>query len=237
MSDKRQPRGHAPGTPQPRGDAPGQPSGHAPGLDARTRALVRLATAVASGDAGRLRERMIAAHAVGVPGTWVEELLLQSLLNVGYALTLVAFGVWREVSGPVHAPAESLEHREWKAWTERGADVCARVYGRTYHKLLLNLRSLHPALEALVVVDAYGKMIGRPGLDLKRRELCNVATIAMLNASRQLHAHLRGALNTGSSAPEVDELLALVEEDLDAEQALRVWELWADVRGRLTADS
>ena len=106
------------------------------------------------------------------------------------------------------------------------------MYGRTYHKLLLNLRALHPALEPLVVVDAYGKVLGRPGLDAKRRELCTLAAIAMLNAPRQLHAHLRGALNTGSAREEVDTVLALVEADLPPERALRIWELWADVRER-----
>jgi len=54
----------------------------------------------------------------------------------------------------------------------------------------------------------------------------------MLNAPRQLHAHLRGALNTGSTREEVDTVLALVEADLPPERALRIWELWADVRER-----
>src|SRR5207302_1273460 len=80
----------------------------------------------------------------------------------------------------------------------------AAGYGRAYHKLLLNLRALHPALEDLVLVDAYGKVIGRPGLDLQRRELCTVAAIAVLGAAQQLHSHLRGALNTGASREEVE---------------------------------
>jgi alkylhydroperoxidase/carboxymuconolactone decarboxylase family protein YurZ len=106
------------------------------------------------------------------------------------------------------------------------------VYGRTYHKLLVNLRALHPALEALVLVDAYGKVIGREGLDLRRRELCTVAEIAVIDTPRQLHAHFRGALNTGSAVEEVDEVLALVEGDVSADHARRIRELWADVRGR-----
>jgi alkylhydroperoxidase/carboxymuconolactone decarboxylase family protein YurZ len=104
-----------------------------------------------------------------------------------------------------------------------------QVYGRTYHKLLVNLRGLHPALEALVVVDAYGKLIGRDGLDLKRRELCTLAEIAVIDTPRQLHAHLRGALNADATTEEVDEVLALVELDIDKAQAKRIWELWADV--------
>ena len=166
-------------------------------LDPQTIALVRVATAIALGDDARLRDRLRAARGAGVPDLWIEELLLQSLLNVGYPLTLVAFAVWREVAGPVRDLGEPLDHPEWEQWAQRGATLCGKVYGRTYHKLLLNLRALHPALEPLVVVDAYGKVLGRPGFDAKLRELCTVAAIAMLNAPRQLHAHLRGALNVG----------------------------------------
>ena len=201
------------------------------GLDAQTRSLVHVAVAVATGDTEALKQRLLAARAAPVPDRWVDELLLQSLLNVGYALGLQAFGVWRELT-PLPAPGEALSHAAWPDWLERGARVCGAVYGRTYHKLLLNLRSLHPALEALVVVDAYGKLIGRDGLDLKRRELCTLAEIAVLNTPRQLHAHLRGALNTGWTPAEVDDVLALVEQDVGAERALQVWELWAEVRAR-----
>ncbi|MGH7568070.1 MAG: carboxymuconolactone decarboxylase family protein [Gemmatimonadales bacterium] len=201
-------------------------------LDLRTSALVQVATAIAQGNEAALRDRLRAARGAGVPPGWIEELLLQSLLNVGYPLTLAAFAVWRDVAGPVQDAGEAVRHAEWEAWRQRGEQACAAVYGRTYHKLLVNLRGLHPALEALVVVDAYGKLLGRPGLDPKRRELCTLAAIAMLDAPKQLHAHLRGALNTGSSREEVDAVLALVEADAGAERALRVWEIWADVRGR-----
>src|SRR2546426_8130415 len=148
-------------------------------LDAPSAALVRVAAALAEGRIAVLRERLDAARAAGVPDLWVDELLLQSLLIVGYPLTLVAFGVWREVTGggggalpERQASGEELAHEDWQSWAERGKQVCAAVYGRAYHKLLLDLRALHPALEDLVLVDAYGKVIGRPGLDLKRRELC-----------------------------------------------------------------
>jgi 4-carboxymuconolactone decarboxylase len=201
-------------------------------LDSQTLALVRIAVATATGDEAKLRERMIAARAADVPALWVEELLLQSFLNVGYPLALVAFGVWRSVAGPPKETGESIAHPEWERWTKRGVEACSEVYGRTYHKLMLNLRALHPAIEPLVVVDAYGKILARPGLDSKRRELCTLAAIAMQNAPRQLHAHLRGALNTGSTRDEVDEVIALVESDLPKERALKLWEMWADVRAR-----
>ena len=204
-------------------------------LDPATAALVRLAAAVAQGDVSELQERLAAAQGAGVSSLWIEELLLQSMLVVGYPLALVAFAVWRESAGPTaeggHA-AEPLAHEDWQAWADRGAAVCREVYGRAYHKLLLNLRALHPALEDLVLVDAYGKVIGRPGLDLKRRELATVAAIAVLGAAQQLHSHLRGALNTGASAEEVEAVLELVAGDLEPELRGRAQEQWEDVRRR-----
>jgi len=206
-------------------------------LDAATAALVRLAAAVAEGHLPELHERFAAARRAGVPPLWIDELLLQSMLVVGYPLALVAFGVWRDVAGPAEEEegrpaAEPLAHEDWQAWADRGAAVCREVYGRAYHKLLVNLRALHPALEDLVLVDAYGKVIGRPGLDLKRRELATVAAIAVLGTAQQLHAHLRGALNTGASPEEVEAVLELVAPDLDPEYLRRAHEQWADVRRR-----
>jgi 4-carboxymuconolactone decarboxylase len=208
----------------------------APALDPQTSALVRVAAALARGRVVDLEVRFAAARDARVPGPWIEELLLQSMLVVGYPLALVAFGVWRGVGGgpaPVEGDgAEQLAHADWESWAARGAAVCREVYGRAYHKLLVNLRALHPALEDLVLVDAYGKVIGRPGLDLKRRELCTVAATAVLGTAEQLHSHLRGALNTGASNDEIDAVLGLIEEDLDAEQRRLADEQWLDVKRR-----
>ena len=83
-----------------------------------------------------------------------------------------------------------------------------------------------------MLVDAYGKVIGRPGLDLKRRELCTVAAVAVLGTAQQLHSHLRGALNTGASTEEVEAVLTVIDEDLDPEHRRRAREQWRDVKRR-----
>ena len=211
------------------------PASKTPLLDSQTAALVRVAAAVAQGRIPELQARLAAGRAADVPALWIEELLLQSMLVVGYPLALVAFGVWRSMDGPTPAPeggAEALAHADWEAWAARGAAVCREVYGRAYHKLLLNLRALHPALEDLVLVDAYGKVIGRPGLDLKRRELTTIAAVAVLGTAQQLHSHLRGALNTGASGEEVEAVLALVDGDLDGGRRRVASEQWEDVKKR-----
>ncbi|HYK09923.1 MAG TPA: carboxymuconolactone decarboxylase family protein [Gemmatimonadales bacterium] len=202
-------------------------------LDAKAVSFARLAAGIAKGGEDLLRDRFRAAQGAGVPNRWIEELLLQSFLNVGYPLTLAAFGVWRELVPTVSDEGgEALDHAHHAAWRKRGEGSAGEVYGRTYQKLLTNLRGLHPAIEHLVVTDAYGKILGRPGLDSRWRELATLSAIAMLDAPRQVHAHLRGALNLGWSREQVDALLAVLEPDMGSEQALKVWELWSQVRER-----
>jgi len=200
-------------------------------LDERTVAMVRVAAGIARGDADRLRLFLRGARVAQVPAAWIEELLLQSFLNVGYPLTLVAFGVWRELAGAATDAGEPVSHAEWERWRDRGAETCRQVYADRFPRLLENLRALHPAVESLVLVDAYGKILGRPGLPLNVRELCTLAAVATLDAPRQLRAHLQGARNVGWTREQIDLALAVVEEQIEAERSLRVWETWAEVRG------
>ena len=202
-------------------------------LEPRAMAFARLAAAIAKGGDALLRQRFTEARGAGIPARWVEELLLQSFLNVGYPLALAAFGVWRElVPAVADEGGEPLDHAQHREWVARGERTAGEVYGRTYQKLLTNLRGLHPAVEPLVVTDAYGKILGRPGLDAKWRELATLSAIAMLDAPKQVHAHLRGALNLGWSRDQVDALLALLETEMGSDRALRVWEIWSQVRER-----
>ena len=167
------------------------------GLDDPTRILVQLSAAIAAGDEATMRHWLLQA-ARDVPPLHVEELVLQSYLFCGFPRALNAAREWRRVSRRL-APAtdEAEDVSLVQEWRERGEQTCAAVYDGMYEKLRLNVRDLHPALDAWMVVDGYGKVLARPGLDLPRRELCVVAACAAMGQDRQLHSHLRGALNVG----------------------------------------
>src|SRR2546427_8129756 len=83
-----------------------------PPLEPKTAALVRIAAAIAAGKTAELEARLGAARGAGVPVLWIEELLLQSLLVVGYPLALVAFGGWRKGSGPAPDPASGPDAQQ-----------------------------------------------------------------------------------------------------------------------------
>lgn len=202
-------------------------------LDDATRGLVELAVAIAADGEMALRNAMARAAAARIDPVWVEELILQSHLFSGFPRALNAAREWRRASGR-HAPngdpdADPAPARV-RAWHARGESTCATVYGDTYERLRTNIRELHPALDAWMIVDGYGKVLGRPQLDLRRRELCIVAVCAVGEQDRQLHAHLRGALNAGASADEISDVLDIVAPRLPDETNRRFRLLWDRVR-------
>ena len=200
-------------------------------LDAPTRALVVLSAAIAAGSPSRLEAACLAAVEAPVPPLWVDELLLQSVLMVGWPRALIGADTWRRVSG---RPAVSVEdggdyprHAEWEA---RGVDVCKVIYGRHYGRLRQNVCALHPALERWMLVDGYGRTLGRPGLDLARRELCVVVQVAVQGAERQLHSHLLGALHAGASPEAVAAALGAAAPFLGPNEHDVAFGLWERVR-------
>jgi 4-carboxymuconolactone decarboxylase len=200
-------------------------------LDPQTRDLVRFAAAIAQGYEPELRDRATTLRTASVPTAWVDELLLQSILMVGYPRALLAFGVWRKVSG-LPAPETDLDAEPGREeeWLRRGEETGRLVYGDNYRKLRENVRRLHPAADHWMVAHGYGRTLSRPGLDLLRRELCTVAQTAVLDTPRQLHSHLRGSLNAGASFIQIEAVLSVVNPLLSFERWKKVKELWRTVR-------
>lgn len=214
------------------GDGAGAPPAMLLELDRETAALVELALAVALGREALLTERSREAVDAGVAPLWVDELLLQSVLMLGYPRALVAAAVWRASSG-ISGPASDVSSTESSAeWRSRGEATCRLIYGANYDRLRDNVRMLHPALDAWMVTEGYGRVLSRPGLDPARRELCTIAQIATLGTERQLHSHLRGALNAGAAPGVVEAVLARIAPELTAELREGMMRCWAGVRGR-----
>jgi 4-carboxymuconolactone decarboxylase len=209
-------------------------------LDGETAALVAAAAVVTAGDEQEVREAL-RSTAGRVRAAWIEELILQSYLFAGFPRALNAMRSWRTVSStpappdddPVRAGGVEAAAR---AWTERGLRTCATVYGPFYEPLRVNIAALHPALDAWMIEEGYGKVLGRPVLDLARRELCVVAACIAARQDRQLHSHLHGAVHAGA-APEV--VTAAVEVAvvasrrwLDDARADHYRQLWTKVQAK-----
>lgn len=201
------------------------------GLEPVSRLLVEISAAVAARDDRRLDEALRKAKDGAARQIEIEETLLQSYLFLGYPAALTAIARWREIAGPPPAESDGLASPgSLDAWTERGARVCELVYGRAYEKLRRNVGRAHPAMDRWMVAEGYGKVLGRPGLSLRVRELCNVAVLAATSWEPQLHSHLRGALHAGATSEQVEQALEIGLQSVASEPATRARRLWSRVR-------
>ena len=201
-------------------------------LDQETVTLVRLAAVVAGGTEPELR-RMVAAAAPVVRPVWADELLLQSYIFAGFPRMLNAAREWRRVTGvPPAADDEGIHDEMIGTWHSRGEETCSAVYGGMYPKLRENMRALHPSIDAWMIVEGYGKVLGRPGLDLARRELCVIAACVATAQDRQLVSHLHGAINVGAPHAWVDGALEALRAVVPLGAVDRAVMLWARVRGK-----
>ncbi len=223
-------------------------------FDAATRALVRLSARIAAGSELDVRDGLRETTEARTPARWVEEVILQSYLFAGFPRALNAMRELRRVQGNRHGEVQGAregegfgvagasEGTEGEGFGVRGASegeggyraageaTCAQVYGKFYAKLRHNIVALHPDLDEWMILEGYGKVLSRPGLDLGRRELCIVASCVAAGQDRQLHSHLHGARNVGVADEVIAECLDALDGVVKAEDLRRAKMLWAKVR-------
>ena len=198
------------------------------GLDERQRLFVDASASIAAADWAGLEALFPDVLRLGVEDAF-EEVLLQSYLFLGYPRALTAMALWRDASGRSAPPA--VPDRP-EGWADRGVRVCRDVYGSAYEKLRARVRIVHPDLERWMIAEGYGKVLSRPGLSLVDRELAIVAALTGLGAPRQLHSHLRGALQVGAEVAAVSEAVARAIGRVDDVKAAQAREVWNRVRGQ-----
>lgn len=190
-------------------------------------ALVAVSAAIAARERTKLERALRLADRVAAPDS-VDEVILQSHLFVGFPIALEAMVAWRMIARRETAEGATEDEALWAA---RGAEVCRTVYGGNYEKLRMNVAALHPDLDRWMVESGYGRVIGRPQLDLATRELCIAALLAVWQTPRQLHSHLRGALHAGASPAEVTEAMEVACRYLPPERAAEVRQLLQQIAG------
>ncbi len=185
--------------------------------------LIDLAAAQAALDTSAMDAALVRLREAG-RGQEVEEALLQSYLFLGFPAAIEGLRRWRNLG--VEPPA--LAEEDPALWLERGERTCATVYGDHYERLRENIARFHPDLDRWMVLEGYGKVLGRPALSLAVREQLIVAVLVVQAESgrRQLRSHLKGALNAGVSPGDVlrtIEHAAAFGPPQNRELALKLW--------------
>lgn len=191
--------------------------------------IALLGAAAGSGDADALVEALEEADGVLDPDD-IEEYLLQTYLFAGFPRTINAFFTWQAWAVDRGGRgAVVMEPDDVAAWRRRGEELCRVIYSGTYEALQARLARLHPALADWTLIEGYGKVLARPGPDPARRELAALGVLIVLDAERQMVAHVKGALNAGVPLEALEAALRAVAERWDRQAAV---EPLLDERGK-----
>ncbi len=180
-----------------------------PGLPRRLRHAAALSALAAAGDWAGFESQARWAVLSRTPIAWLREAILQSYLFVGYPRAIEGLKILSRIA-PVSsraAPPRTESPTAARHWRARGEALCRAIYGPHYPALLRLMREIHPDLAAWMVTEGYGKVLSRPFLTTREREICVIPILAAQGSWPQLGSHLAGALRVGARRREVAEAI------------------------------
>jgi len=200
------------------------PAGPSPSAEPASRDLTEgeraaLGALLAAGAAGRVelvRPWVEHAQRLGLAGCVLREALLMLVPYAGYPRALAAFAA--ALLEPDPRPGAAAEASAGSR-AARGRAAFDAVYGARAPRVLEGLKALDPCLPAWTLEHAYGRVLARPGLAPRERELLAVSILTALGGlDDPLLGHMRGALRLGARPEQIAAGIECVPADLGEER-------------------
>lgn len=172
-------------------------------LSTQNKYIIQIVSCIAANKLNKLPDLLKRAQKAKVNPRKLYEAILQTYLFCGFPSTIESLKAFNNVFS-----YKADEYSVLNVKSE-GEKVCKIIYGSNYPKLLKNMASISPDLKNWMIQEGYGKVLSRPFLTLKQRELINVAILSTSYFPVQLLSHLIGALNAGSNISELKEVINL----------------------------
>jgi 4-carboxymuconolactone decarboxylase len=158
--------------------------------------LCKLATLIAGKRKSGIEKSLRKIKSMGINSQKVYEVILQTYLFCGFPATIEAMKLFRLIFDNYNDKRKAKY--EVKRFYMKGIRNCKKVYKKNFDKLQNNISKISEDLNLWMIVEGYGKVLGRKGLNLKERELINISLLIGNYYEHQLISHLKGSLNTGS---------------------------------------
>ncbi|MGD8921931.1 MAG: hypothetical protein PVH24_01690 [Candidatus Zixiibacteriota bacterium] len=177
-----------------------------------TRALALYSAAITLADNDCMSEAADICVNHGIDRRQLYEIVLQSYLFLGFPRMLIAA---EQLHSVLPEPGRTslttaISPSEAEDWFKRGMNLYNRVYDSNAERLRAHVENMAPEIFRWMIVEGYGKVLSRPGLNIIDRETSIIAFLTMENRRKQLFSHIRGALNVGAGA----EIVRLVVDDI-----------------------
>ena len=115
---------------------------------------------------------------------------MQTYLFAGFPSALISLKKLNEIVAR-NIVYKGYDLEKYYTWGEKN---CRIIYGNKYDKLISNVKSFSPEIAEWLIIEGYGKVLGRKGLTFKEREVCIVSILSALKFRDQLYSHINGAV-------------------------------------------
>jgi len=156
-------------------------------------------------DEKHLRALIERSRLISVKEKPLYESLLQNYLFTGYPSAMISLKILKEY----YPEFKNYSNERWDLnnYRQSGTKNCKKIYGRKFEILISNVKSFSPELSDWLLLEGYGKVMGRKGLSLKKRELNNVVVLTVLKFEDQLYSHINGAFRTKSTIDQIKKVI------------------------------
>lgn len=181
-----------------------------PGLGLRDRMVCTLSVLSVLQRLPQLRTYFNSALNIGLEPVALQEIVIQGAIYAGFPTMVNALGVARDVFEARHlaVPETPVPEYSLDELDAKGRAMMQTLHGeRSQSGYASPTNTVTAELYRLAIQYGYGAIWHRPGLDVRARTICALASFTALNLIVQLERFLLAALNVGLSREEVIEVL------------------------------
>lgn len=171
--------------------------------------VCKIAACIATDNFIRLNDLLKYSSAQNVKPEMIYETILQSYLFCGFPACIESLKLFKKQFPEFYKEASGITQKQIK---KSGEKNCRLIYTSNYKKLMQNMKDLSPDLKDWMINEGYGKVLGRPGLTLRERELINISILACHYYKVQLHSHLKGCINLKVPQNEILKVLSEIRK-------------------------
>jgi len=206
-------------------------------LSAKQQSIIPIAAFTAIGDLDKLRTALHAGLEAGLTVNEIKEILVQMYAYAGFPRSLNGITTFMAVMDERHAKgikdAMGKEASPVPADMNKdayGARVRARLAGQEVIPPPSGYQLFTPVIDTFLKEHLFADIFARDNLDDQSRELATIAALAsMTGTAGQLRFHLGAAMNTGLTAAQMQEFIAVLQSKVGTKEAESASAILAEV--------
>lgn len=182
----------------------------------------KIACCIATDDFSLLKKTLKISKKKNYNSSKIYETILQSYLFCGFPAAIESMKTFKYIYPDFKSVKSYYNIINFK---KSGLKNCKLIYKKNFKKLIANMNSHSPELKEWMIIEGYGKVIGRTILSIAEREFINFAILSTRIYPNQLYSHIKGCINTGASKDDLTKILLFNTSIIPPENLSKVFML------------